>query len=274
MPSDGPVSYNPFVSISVGFRHLVTSALLAVISFGTIEMARAARSAPPRAAEIRRFANRWMGTPYQWGGTSRSGIDCSAYLRQMYRDLFAVELPRTTKQQIHLGVDLSIRPRRLSAGLEPGDLIFYVDRGGIPNHVVVYAGDGKITHSVSGRGVVMESIAKLHGRRVIGRRLLLPSRGGGRSRFAAIPAAPPAAPVEIPCPPSYAPRPHEVRKWARTPIPAMTALGTPELCEVRLLGEALANRTERIARANATKLEAYAAWLESLEALGEVLRAP
>src|SRR5882672_10902629 len=49
-----------------------------------------------RAARIRDFANRWLGTPYAWGGDSKAGIDCSGYLRQMFRELFNVELPRTT----------------------------------------------------------------------------------------------------------------------------------------------------------------------------------
>src|SRR6185503_17638703 len=53
-----------------------------------------------RAARIRDFANRWLGTPYLWGGDARGGIDCSGYSREMYREVFKVELPRTTKDQI------------------------------------------------------------------------------------------------------------------------------------------------------------------------------
>jgi hypothetical protein len=224
-----------------------------------------------RSAQILRFAQRWLGTPYQWGGTAKSGIDCSAYLRQMYRDLFQVELPRTTKQQIHLGVDLPVRPKNLARGLEPGDVIFYVNRAGIPNHVVVYAGHGKITHSVSGRGVVIEPIRKLYGRRVVARRFLYPAKGGERAqrgdRFAPIPAAGPLEVTEIPCPPEFRPRRSEVRRFARAPIDGFERFAERELCDLRVLAEALEENGGRVARDNAKRLRDYAEFVNRIETL-------
>ncbi len=227
-----------------------------------------------RAAAIRRFANRWIGTPYQWGGTTRSGIDCSAYLREMYRELFGVELPRTTKQQIHLGVDLPVNPGKLSAGLEPGDLIFYVNAAGVPNHVVVYAGGEQITHSVSGRGVVFDPMKKLYGRRVVARRMLSPARRGGPSvggGFAPIPAAGPLKVTEIPCPPEFRPRRSELTRWSRMPVANFDAFAQRDLCEVRLLADALEDRSEPVAKTNAGKLRQYAEWIESLDEANDAL---
>lgn len=231
----------------------------------------AARS---RASRIRQFANRWIGTPYQWGGTTRSGIDCSAFLRQMYRDLFNVELPRTTRQQIRLGLDIPIDKRNLSRGLEPGDLIFYIDRDGVPNHVVIYAGGNTITHSVSGRGVVIDPIRKVYGRRIVGRRMLLPvDDDDDLAGFRPIPPAGPIKPLEIPCPPDVRVRRHEVRRFANKPIGDLGKLGERDICDFRGLADALRKRGGKNAEANAKKLDAHSEWLQSIEALkGEIGR--
>lgn len=250
-------------------RTLLLASLIAASSIPTLGLA-----ASGRGSRILSFANRWMGTPYLWGGTTRAGIDCSAFLRQMYRDLFRVELPRTTKQQVKLGIDLSFDPRNPGATLEPGDLIFYIGRDGRPNHVVTYAGNETITHSVSGRGVVIDPIRKVFGRRIVARRLLVPKKGGDDTAgFAPIPAAGPLRPKEIPCPPSIRAKRREVRMYTRTPIRDWERFGDRSICEFRALADALKGRGGRTANANAKKLEGHALWLDSIEALkGEIGR--
>lgn len=280
-----------FIPLPRGFQPLRVSlgALVFVLASGAsaraepigplARLAPSAVASPSISARILRFANVWHGTPYRWGGTSRSGIDCSAYLRQMFRNLFAVELPRTTKQQIYLGKNLPIDRRELSKGLVPGDLIFYVDRAGVPNHVVVYAGNGRITHSESGRGVVVDPIRKLHGRRVVGRRVLLPlgkgspERGGDPS-FGPIPAAGPIVSTEIPCPDSYRPSRGDVSRYRRKTIPEPAAFEQKELCHLRLLAEALAAKPEAVAKANAARLESYAEWRERVEGVESLFDGP
>lgn len=257
----------------------LTAALLHAPAWGA--------SADARASMVRSFYNRWRGTPYRWGGTSRSGIDCSAYVRQMYRDLFKVELPRTTKQQIRVGVPIRLNPQALEDGLNPGDVIFYVNRTGIPNHVVSYAGRGLITHSVSGRGVVMEPIAKIYGRRVTARRYLVPPSQGSRSVVgpfsddgpgggAAIEPLDPAEIQDIPCPDSYRARPDEVRKYLEEPVqPDLPQLADRDLCEVRALAAALARRGPAagpLGPLNAAALEEFARWLEDIDSLEATLK--
>ena len=229
--------------------------------------ARAARAS--RSERIQRFAQRWHGTRYQWGGTTRSGIDCSAYLRRMYRDLFAVELPRTTRQQINLGVDITVNPRYLGRTLKPGDLIFYVDPTGTPNHVVVYVGSDRITHSVSGRGVVIDPLRKVYGRRIVARRLLVPRTGGGGDfgGFEPVPAAGPIVPVDIPCPPSFTAKRREVRRWRQTPLTDMRRLGDRAICDFKALAGALRGAGGAVATDNARRLDAHAEWLTHIEAL-------
>ncbi|MBI4816417.1 MAG: C40 family peptidase [Deltaproteobacteria bacterium] len=249
--------------------------ILAALAF--LLLAATSLAAPPeklsrRASLIRSFANRWIGTPYLWGGTTREGIDCSGYSRQMYRDLFDVEIPRTTKDQIHLGRGIPITLRDLGAGFEPGDLFFYVDSIGVPSHVIIYAGNKQFTHSVSPRGVVLEGMKALWGRRVVGRRALVPSKGGGPT-FDAIPAAGPAVPLEIPCPPEIQAAPEDVRKFSRQLISGADIVERKdrELCEWKALARRLASSPSPEAKANVSRIEQQVEWLQSIEALRGVI---
>src|SRR5688500_3732316 len=47
------------------------------------------------------FIDEWMYTPYQWGGTSRKGIDCSAFMQRLLKDVYSISIPRTSVQQFH-----------------------------------------------------------------------------------------------------------------------------------------------------------------------------
>ncbi len=223
--------------------------------------------AADRARKIRSFANGWMGTRYQWGGETRGGVDCSGYSREMFRQVFGIELPRTTRTQIKLGQDVPIEPGRLGVGFEPGDLFFYVDPAGIPNHVVVYIGNGQFTHSASGRGVVVEGFKALWGRRLVGRRVLLPAREGSGQVYAAIPAAPSFTPTAVPCPPSVRPRPDEVRRYRTEALHLAEIKNLPEreLCEWKALGEALRRRGGPAGARSASVVDEYTSWIESID---------
>ena len=71
----------------------------------------------------------WLGTPYLYGGSSRNGIDCSAFTQAAAASV-GITLPRTTGEQIKCGTHVDY------SDLQPGDLIF--TQGG--KHVVIYAG--------------------------------------------------------------------------------------------------------------------------------------
>jgi len=90
----------------------------------------------------------WLGTPYLWAGVDHRGIDCSAFVREVFRESLRIELPRVAGPQHDMGVPVE------QAQLRPGDLVFFdtMDRGYI-THVAVYVGDGKIAHASSSKGV-------------------------------------------------------------------------------------------------------------------------
>lgn len=99
------------------------------------------------AARLEAAALDWEGVPYRLGGTSRRGIDCSFYVRTLYSDLFAEDLPRTTREQVLRGT-----PVRKDA-LLPGDLVFF-RTGRSTRHVGIYLGNGAFTHASSSQGVM------------------------------------------------------------------------------------------------------------------------
>jgi cell wall-associated NlpC family hydrolase len=95
--------------------------------------------------------DKWAGTPYRLGGTSFSGIDCSALVQNIFNEAFQVDLPRTTGSQIHTGVPIS------RAELSPGDLVFFRPPGN--RHVGIYVGDGRFLHASSSRGVMISKLS-------------------------------------------------------------------------------------------------------------------
>jgi gamma-D-glutamyl-L-lysine dipeptidyl-peptidase len=88
----------------------------------------------PTGADLVRTAKMFTGLPYLWAGTSSFGFDCSGFTHTVYH-LHGITIPRDADAQRAGGRPVA-RDR-----LQPGDLIFYADGGGI-HHVGMYLGDG------------------------------------------------------------------------------------------------------------------------------------
>ena len=95
----------------------------------------------------------WVGTKYVFGGAGRNGIDCSAFIREVFRTSFNVELPRTASMQSILGSKVS------KDELQFGDLVFFKTARYAPvTHVGIYVGEGLFANASSSRGVTVASI--------------------------------------------------------------------------------------------------------------------
>jgi cell wall-associated NlpC family hydrolase len=113
----------------------------------------------------------WLGTRYDFGGTVRSGIDCSAFTRQVYATVASIELPRTAALQN--GIGSSVR----RADLRFGDLVFFhTRRHARVSHVGIYLGDNLFAHSSSRYGVTISSLeSTYYSKRLLGgRRITAP----------------------------------------------------------------------------------------------------
>ncbi len=93
-------------------------------------------------------ADDWMGTPYRFGGTAKSGVDCSAFVRAIYADALGVSLTRATRTQVTEG-----RPVARD-DLRAGDLIFF-RTGRDQRHVGIYLGGGRMLHASSSKNRVL-----------------------------------------------------------------------------------------------------------------------
>ncbi len=49
--------------------------------------------------DLQAFCNDWYGTKYQYGGCSRSGIDCSCFARTLYKTVYRIDLERSSAIQ-------------------------------------------------------------------------------------------------------------------------------------------------------------------------------
>jgi cell wall-associated NlpC family hydrolase len=87
-------------------------------------------------------AQKFLGVPYEWGGTkAEHGFDCSGLTMAVYR-LNGLRLPRTSRQQYSEGLPVNRNK------LNKGDLVFFdpPPKGRI-SHVGVYAGNGRFIHA-------------------------------------------------------------------------------------------------------------------------------
>lgn len=93
----------------------------------------------------------WKGVRYKYGGNSKRGIDCSAFVQNTFRDKLKLKIPRTTKLQSAIGEDISMNQ------VEIGDLIFF-KTGYKTRHVGIYLGEGKFLHASTKRGVTISRL--------------------------------------------------------------------------------------------------------------------
>lgn len=110
--------------------------------------------------KIQPFINEWYKTPYKFGGTSKSGIDCSAFVKNLYKSVFDIDLPRTCKQQIKNITKIT------QDQLEAGSIIFFKMGQGVW-HVGVYLENGLFVHSGSSTGVFISSLDSPYWKRYI-----------------------------------------------------------------------------------------------------------
>lgn len=123
--------------------------------------ARRGASAAEVADGAIRTAERYIGTPYRWGGESPSeGFDCSGFVQYVFAE-HGIFLPRVSRDQARAGQALPTTLQRIARG----DLLFFAQNGRTVDHVAIYAGDGRIVHSSSsGSGVRYDDLAGNRGR--------------------------------------------------------------------------------------------------------------
>jgi cell wall-associated NlpC family hydrolase len=101
-------------------------------------------------AEVADYAQKFIGTPYVWGGAVPGGFDCSGFAQYVYRR-FGVAIPRTADDQFAYGQPVEGDPI-------PGDLVFFQTYDWGASHVGIYIGNGYFVNSI-GADVHVSSFA-------------------------------------------------------------------------------------------------------------------
>jgi peptidoglycan DL-endopeptidase LytE len=94
----------------------------------------------------------FLGTRYRFGGTSRNGLDCSAFVQKVFNQM-DVTLPRTAREQFEKGEVVT------RGDMQKGDLVFFRTYASFPSHVGIYLGGNRMIHASSrDRRVVISSV--------------------------------------------------------------------------------------------------------------------
>jgi len=101
-------------------------------------------------------AETYLGTPYRYGGTTRNGIDCSAFVLSVFGSAVGMNLPRVAAAQSQEG------DRIEKTNLQKGDLVFFshgkrISHVGIV-HDVDENGEVHFIHAATSRGVMISSL--------------------------------------------------------------------------------------------------------------------
>jgi len=134
-------------------RALVTAlcATLTITSFSA--GAPTAEAATPQSEALIKSGKEYLGVPYRLGAPSGStyAFDCSSFTQYLFKKN-GISLPRTSSAQSTKGTKVA------KSYLSMGDLVFFNTNGRSISHVGVYAGQNKMLHTSSSKGVVLSDM--------------------------------------------------------------------------------------------------------------------
>jgi cell wall-associated NlpC family hydrolase len=90
-----------------------------------------------RPGKVISLAEKYLGVPYVWGGSSPSGFDCSGLVQYVYSKV-GISLPHSSRMQFDMGTAVS------RSQLQPGDLVFFFTP---IQHVGIYIGNGRMINA-------------------------------------------------------------------------------------------------------------------------------
>lgn len=119
---------------------------ISLVLVGAILLSSFSASSVSASESLSDKVNEYIGVPYKWGGTTKSGMDCSGFILAVV-DHFNINLPRVSRDQAKAGILVSRND------LRPGDLVFFNTFGTGISHAGIYVGNGNFAHSSSSKGV-------------------------------------------------------------------------------------------------------------------------
>ncbi|MDX1472636.1 MAG: NlpC/P60 family protein [Reinekea sp.] len=105
----------------------------------------------PALNRLEKVYAEYKGSPYRYGGTDRSGFDCSGFIGVAYSEAFNINTPRTTEKISTAGIP--VRRDQLQAG---DILIFKTSVKQL--HAGIYTSDGHFIHASTSQGVIKSNL--------------------------------------------------------------------------------------------------------------------
>ncbi|TXK47419.1 hypothetical protein FVR03_09480 [Pontibacter qinzhouensis] len=103
--------------------------------------------------ELLKTVTKWIGTPYQYGSSTRKGTDCSGFVTSIYREVYGIDLSRSSQSMFG---DVE---RIKKDSIQTGDLVFFRRGPKQPIfHVGIYLKGNKFIHSATNGGVMISSL--------------------------------------------------------------------------------------------------------------------
>lgn len=100
------------------------------------------QSVGERTSALLSTAIGFLGVPYRFGGnTAESGLDCSGFVRSVFKEAIGLVLPRSSIEQANATQNID------KSDLKAGDLVFFNTMKRAFSHVGVYLGEGKFIHA-------------------------------------------------------------------------------------------------------------------------------
>ena len=97
------------------------------------------------------FVYDWIGTPYRFGGSSKRGIDCSAFTKELYSEVFNLDIKRNSRDIFSMVSPVG------KDELKEGDLVFFKIHSRRISHIGIYLGNNRFAHA-SSMGVAISSL--------------------------------------------------------------------------------------------------------------------
>ncbi len=107
-----------------------------------------------QTTNLNQAVDEWIGTPYKWGGTTKSGADCSGFALRIYEDVYNKSLPGRRVEDFLQSVSFVSQTEA-----QPGDLVFFRMKGRRVDHVGIYLGNNAFAHASTSKGVIINSLS-------------------------------------------------------------------------------------------------------------------
>ncbi|MBU4485972.1 MAG: C40 family peptidase [Candidatus Delongbacteria bacterium] len=127
------------------------------------------RSNETKVKNFEKFYEKYEKAAYKIGATGPDAFDCSGFVQRAFKEIYGINLPRTSGSQYMQGT-----PVRKFSRLKYGDLVFFNTDGKGVSHVGIYLYDKKFLHASTSSGIVISYITMdyykkrfMEGRRIL-----------------------------------------------------------------------------------------------------------